>query len=256
MSAALFACSSSDDGASPRTPPTVTDSGSVQTESDVRPSVVTTTSVPADVGAPLTTLTSDPAVTSSPATGAAPVLWPSLGRFAEFFSASSEVIAADTGGTSYWLTLDDVVMGDAEGFGDGFVAPSLFDAGIMLGTMNESGEVTATMLLFDPDGASAADVLTAFLTSLLGSGTSFDLDPVLADYSGLVARSRDGAGEQLWFGNDGGTNHSLVVSVVEGAVPGDNLIEVAVVPIRDEESAKAGVALVRPVLLNLVPDPT
>lgn len=160
--------------------------------------------------------------------------------------------ANDTGGAVYSLTLDDVVVGDVEGFDGGFVASASFEAGIMLGTLNESDEVKATLLLFDPDGESAANALAAFLVSTLGPSTSFNLDSFLAEYSGLVSRSRDGAGDQLWFANTTGTNHSLIATVVEGANAGDNLTDVAIVPISDEDAAKPGINLVRPSLLNML----
>lgn len=211
------------------------------------------TTTPATTDDPVTTTAAPTTPTTFVSVDDEPVLWSSLERYLEFFSASSTAIAADTGGTTYTLTLDDVVVGDVDGFASGFVASEFFEAGIMLGTLNEAGEVTSTLLLFDPDGESAADALTAFLVSTLGSGTEFEFDLLLEAYPGLVSRSRDGAGEQLWYPNTARTNHSLVVTVVEGAVAGDNLIEVAIVPVADETAATAGVNLVRPSLLSLIP---
>lgn len=251
-------CSSADE---PDAADASADSASIAVESSTTEEAVELPAQTAPETSAASTSTTSPAVTSTTTTIEAPpttvagepALWPSLERFLEFYSASSEAVASDTGGETFTVSVDDVVIGEVDGFDRGFAATAFFDAGIMVGTLNETDEVTSALLLFDPDGQSAADALSAFLVSMLGSSTSFELNALLEEYAGLVTRSRDGAGEQLWFTNTSATNHSLVVTVVEGAVAGDNLIEVAVVPVADEESAKAAVQVVRPSLLSLVP---
>jgi hypothetical protein len=179
-------------------------------------------------------------------------LFASVDAFVERYDADNAA-AAQQGYERFELTAEQLVTGPLPSGATGFVATELYDAGILGGTTGAAGEVTSVYLLFDPDGTSAAPALISLLTSTIGSPAVFDISTFAEEYRVVALDAATRAGDQIWSPSINSSGHSIVVSVVAGADEGDNLIEVAIIPVADEAEAKAAVTTARPALLSLVP---
>jgi len=220
------------------------------------PSTVATTAPPT-TDAPTTTAaittTAAPNGTTAPSNAAAPLpLFASVDAFVARYDADNAA-AAEQGYERFELTTDQLVTGPLPSGATGFVAAELYDAGILGGTTGASGEVTSVYVLFDPDGTTAVPALISLLTSTIGSPAVFDITTFTEEYTVVALEAATRAGDQIWSPSINNSGHSIVVTVVAGTEGGDNLIEVAIIPVADEAEAKAAVGAARPALLSLVP---
>ena len=193
--------------------------------------------------------------TTAPATTAAAVearpLFGSLGGFVNAFVAIGQS-GATQGAEPFALTEDSLTRGTIPSGGEGFVSVDTIPSGVIGGTLDGDGAVTALFVFLDPLTASAAPAVISLLGSTIATPAEFDQAGFAEEYRQLALDAAFTAGDQRWTPSSNDSGHSLVTTVGEGVNGGHNLIEVAIVPIADEAGALAAVKPIRNEVFGLV----
>lgn len=203
-----------------------------------------------------TTNTSATTVPTVPATSAAPSvaadpLFPSVSGFVAAFVGVGES-GATQGAAAFPLTLDGLVTGPLASGGDGFISVDAIPNGLIGGTSDADGAVTAVFVFLDPLAASAAPAVISLLGTTIATPAEFDQAAFAQEYRALALESSARAGDQVWTPSTNGSGHSIVTSVIDRTDGGGSLIEVAIVPYGDEAAAKAAVKPIRNEVIGLV----
>jgi len=149
------------------------------------------------------------------------------------------------------VNLDDVTIGPLQSAGDGFAALGAFPPGFLSGTIDPGGEVSALVTTLDPTVESASSALMTSLTALAtvwSQGGIEDTDLFVVDvraaYDRLAAGTQDEPVQEFVPGPFG-TPYVVVLSQLEEGAPGVRVIEVAAIPVPEEEVARSVVELLR-----------
>jgi hypothetical protein len=195
------------------------------------------------------------ATTVPAATTVAPIaaepLFGSLGGFVAAFVAIGQS-GATQGAEPFLLTEAALTRGPIPSGGEGFVSTDVIPSGVIGGTLDDDGAVTAVFVFLDPLTASAAPAVISLLGSTIATPAQFDQAAFAEEYRTLALDAEFNAGKQSWTASSNASGHSLVTTIVEGASGGHNLIEVAIVPIADEATALAAVKPIRNEVFGLV----
>ncbi len=178
-------------------------------------------------------------------------LFGSLSGFVAAFVAVGEA-GITAGAEPFPLTASELTTGPLPTGGEGFVTADAIPNGVLGGTVDADGAVTAVFVFLDPVAASAAPAVISLLGTTIATPATFDQAAFAAEYRQLALEAPSSAGEQRWTPSSNGSGHSLVTTVVEGASGSGNLIEVAIVPVADEVAAKAAVKPIRNAVIGLL----
>jgi hypothetical protein len=193
-----------------------------------------------------------PAPTTPAPAGAAPAaLFGSLGGFITAFDAVG-TSGAVPDGTGFGVAEATMVTGALPSGGEGFVTADAIPNGLLGGTRDDAGEVTAVFVFVDPLTAAAAPAVLSLIGTMLATPAEFDQPAFAVEYRRLAIEASSRADAQVWTPSTSGSGHSIVTTVVAGAAGSNNLIEVAVVPFADEADAKAAVRPMRNEVVGLL----
>lgn len=199
--------------------------------------------------------TTAPATTAPATTAPAPVAEPLFGSVGGFVAAYTAVGGSGaTQGTEFALTEDALTTGPIDDpLGDtGFISVEAIPSGVIGGAADADGAVTALFVFVDPLTGSAAPAVLSLLGSMVATPARFDEAAFAREYRSLAIEAAVRADDQIWYPSTNDSGHSVVVTVVKGAAGSNNLVEVAIVPIADEEAAKAAVKPLRNAVFSLV----
>ncbi len=201
----------------------------------------------------------DPPSTDPPSTDAANTaprdlsyLWNDLDEMVgQWERAGSQLITLDPDDVvTLVLSVDDFEVAALQSAGDGFAATEVFTAGYLAGTIDPGGEVSALVTTIYPDDEAAGSLLATSLGSVVLPWADLQLDDgefsaaVGAAYDELTAQAPI-VGEQRFVRGPDGLTYVAVLTVIEVEAIGKLAVEVAVIPLPDEEAALAVVELLR-----------
>lgn len=200
--------------------------------------------------APDTTAAVTTAVTTATAEPSAP-LFGSLGGFIAAFDAVGGSGALPDG-APFSVAEATMTTGPLPSGGDGFVSADAIPNGLLGGTLDADGRVTAVFVFVDPLTASAAPAVLSLLGTTIVTPAEFDQSAFAIEYRQLAIEASVRADDQVWTPSANGSGHSLVTTVVAGAAGSNNLIEVAIVPFGDEATAIGAVRPIRNEVIGLL----
>ncbi len=186
----------------------------------------------------------------APAVAPAP-LFESLGGFIAAFDAVGGSGALPDG-APFSVAAAVMTTGPLPSGGDGFVSADAIPNGILGGTLDADGRVTAAFVFVDPLTLSAAPAVLSLLGTTVATPAEFDQSAFAIEYRQLAIEAASRADDQFWSPSANGSGHSLVTTVVAGAAGSNNLIEVAIVPFADEADAMAAVRPIRNEVIGLL----
>jgi hypothetical protein len=190
--------------------------------------------------------------TTAAALVAAEPLFPSLSGFVAAFTAVGS--SGATQGAEFALDDDTMTTGaiDSELGTSGFISLDAIPSGAIGGSTDDDGAVTSVFVFVDPLTTGAAPAVLSLLATTIASEAQFDQAAFAEQYRALAADAAIRVGDQVWVPSTNDSGHSIVVTVVEGASGGNDLVEVAIVPVADEGAAKAAAKPLRNAVFGLV----
>lgn len=192
----------------------------------------------------------DPPGTQPPPARDLSFLWIDPEEMVAAWAAANGALSAAGGGPRLELTSGDLAIAPLASAGDGFAAVDVFPDGFLSGTIDPGGEVSALVITTDPTGETAASVLASSLDAVVATWAGFGVDgqefsvAVDAAYADLVSGGPT-VGEQRFVRGPDGLTYVAVLSVIDDVVDGAPALEVAVIPVPDEEVARSIVELLR-----------
>ncbi len=176
-------------------------------------------------------------------------LWNDIDGFVAAWEGTNTTLEdTDPGTTAIVLTTDDLVIAPLDSGGDGFGATEITTAGYLSGTIDPSGEVSALVTTVDPDDPDATLLLATAMITLRNLWAAQDTEEFLSGVESAYLELSDDAaevGEQRFVAGPFGSPYSAVTTRFEREGTGEVLVEVAVIPVPDEQVGLSVVELLR-----------
>lgn len=184
-------------------------------------------------------------------------LWNDVETFvAAWGDTNDELAVTDPDVAPVVLAVEDLRVDAMPSAGEGFSATDVEPAGYVAGTIDPGGEVSALVTAVDPTADRARLLLATAMITLGGAWADLDTDEFLADVeAGYLSFETDAAsliGEQVFVAGPFGSPYSAVLTVIDGGDRGAALVEVAVIPVDDEQVALSIVEVLRTEMTGLL----
>jgi len=203
-------------------------------------------------------VTTDPAVTEPVTTEPSPAprdesyLWNDVGEMVSGWDSANQLLNTlePDSVDRLVLTADVVAVAPLQSAGDGFATTDAFTAGFLSGTIDPAGEVSALVTTIDPDDEGARSLLATSLGAVTLPWSELGVDDggfanAVRDAYGELSALGPSIGEQRFVATPDGLPYAAVLTIIEVEPTGNPAIEVAVIPVPDEATARSVVELLR-----------